>query len=346
MKTDSISTKNWAAREQRLREIRDEAERHGKVSDKLEFDPDQSPVQASVETGYYGMPLLKRPQWTVEVPLYLFVGGLAGAASLIAAVGKLSSADARLIRQARWLAAIGGAISPALLISDLGVPSRFLNMLRVFKIQSPMSVGSWTLVAFSNSAAATAVFGEFEKRRPRGAISVLTDASQIASAVTGMILSSYTGVLIGATAIPAWNEHVGTLPIHFAASGTAAAASILELCGNDAEALNQIALGAAAIETAMGASLELSSKPGTKDLRTGTGGWSMRTAGLLSGPLPLVLRLLSLKKNGPRRNLRRAAAISSLAGSLLTRWAWIQAGKTSAGDSSIPLELKKAKTSG
>lgn len=343
MTDDSISTDSWAVREQRLREIRLEAERRGKVGDKLEFDHDQPPVKASAETGYYGRPLLKRPQWTVEVPLYFFVGGLAGAASLIAAVGKLSSADARLIRQARWLAAIGGAISPALLISDLGVPSRFLNMLRVFKIQSPMSVGSWTLVVFSNSAAATAVLGEFEKRRSTGAINILTNASQIISALTGMILSSYTGVLIGATAIPAWNEHVGTLPIHFAASGTAAAASILELCGNDSEALNQIALGAAAIETAMGASLELSLKRGTKDLRTGSAGWPMRGAGLLSGPLPLVLRLLALKKGGPRRNLRRAAAISSLAGSLLTRWAWIEAGKNSAEDASVPLELEEGR---
>jgi formate-dependent nitrite reductase membrane component NrfD len=340
MRDNSISTNTWVAREQRLREIREEAERTGKVIARPDGDHDPSPVKASAETGYYGMPLLKRPQWTVEVPLYFFVGGLAGAASLIAGVGKLSSADARLIRQARWLAAIGGAISPALLISDLGVPSRFLHMLRVFKIQSPMSVGSWTLVAFSNSAAATAVLGEFEKRRSNHAISILTDASQIVSALTGMILASYTGVLIGATAIPAWNERVSTLPIHFAASGTAAAASILELSGNDSEALNRIALGAAAIETAMGASLEMSAKPATRDLRTGSAGWSMRGAGLLSGPLPLVLRLLALKRNSPRRKLRRAAAISSLAGSLLTRWAWIQAGKTSAEDSSVPLELQ------
>lgn len=108
------------------------------------------------------MPALKRQQWKVEVPIYFFFGGLAGAASVIGTVGQFSSSDRRLVRNSRWMAAIGGLISPALLISDLGVPSRFLNMLRVFKIQSPMSVGSWTLVAFSNSAAAAAVLGELE----------------------------------------------------------------------------------------------------------------------------------------------------------------------------------------
>ena len=150
-----------ADREQRLHEIRREAE-----EPRVRIDPKPSASPgASAQTGYYGTPILKRPQWAAEVPLYFFVGGLSGAASLIAAVGSLTSADARLISHSRWLAAIGGIISPALLIADLGVPSRFLNMLRVFKIQSPMSVGSWTLVAFSNSSVASAVLGEFERRR-------------------------------------------------------------------------------------------------------------------------------------------------------------------------------------
>jgi hypothetical protein len=316
------------AREQRLYEIRREAERARKIAPS---GPQHlAATEASTERGYYGRPLLKGPQWTVEVPLYFFVGGMAGAAALIAAVGQLSSADERLIRRSRWLAAIGGAISPALLIADLGMPSRFLNMLRVFKIKSPMSVGSWTLVAFSNSAAAAAVLGEIQRRRPVGAVRILKDSAQIFSALTGLVLSTYTGVLIGATAIPAWNEHVGTLPIHFAASGTAAAASLLELTGNESEALNKIALGAAAVETAFGASIERTKTPGTAPLRSGESGWEMRVAGALSGPVPLVLRLLSLKAGRQKNTFRRTAAACSLVGSLVTRWAWVRAGKSSA----------------
>lgn len=333
-----VAANSRAAREQRLHEIRREAQETGKAP--LRIEPRQT--HDSALTGYYETPALKRPQWAVEVPLYFFVGGLAGAASLIAAVGSLSSADARLIRHSRWLAAIGGIVSPALLIADLGVPSRFLNMLRVFKIQSPMSVGSWTLVAFSNSAAAAAVLGEFNKRRPNRTVNVLTGTSQIAAALTGLILSTYTGVLVGATAIPAWNERVATLPIHFAASGTAAATATLELLGNDFPAINRIALGAAAVETAMGASIELSSSPGTKALKSGLSGWAMRGAGLLSGPLPLALRMLSLRSKQKSR-LRRAAAIASLAGALLTRWAWVHAGKLSAADPSVPLQLSGQK---
>ncbi len=302
---------------------------------------ERDPLSKAELTGYYGTPVLKRPQWTIEIPLYFFVGGVAGAAALIAAVGKLSSADTRLVRQSRWLAAIGGLVSPALLISDLGVPSRFLNMLRVFKIQSPMSVGSWTLVAFSNSAVAAAVLGEFNKRRGGRLVNVLTDGAQIVSVLTGLVLATYTGVLIGATVIPAWNEHVGTLPIHFAASGTAGAATILELMGNESKALNRIAIGAAAVETAMGVSIELSQTPPSESLKSGIGGWAMRGAGVLSGPVPLLLRLLALKSRRSRISLRKAAAISSIAGSLLTRWAWIQAGQVSADDPSVPLQLRR-----
>jgi formate-dependent nitrite reductase membrane component NrfD len=334
----SNADKTRELREQRLHEIRREAREKGAMA----FSAVAK--SASTEHGYYGTPLLKRPQWTVEVPLYFFVGGIAGAASVIAAVGKMSSADEKLIRHSRWLAAIGGAISPALLISDLGMPSRFLNMLRVFKIQSAMSVGSWTLVAFSNSAAAAAVLGEFQRRRPNGLVKVITDTAQAASTLTGLVLATYTGVLIGATSIPVWNEHVGTLPIHFATSGTAAAASILELAGNESEALNRIAIGAAAMETFMGASLELDLSPASKPLKSGGSGWAMRGAGLLSGPIPLALRLLSLGMKKRKRELRRAAAVSSIAGSLLTRFAWVGAGKASAGNNSVPLQLNSSRS--
>src|SRR5438270_11106102 len=184
---------------------------------------------ASAQTGYYGMPLLKTPAWTWEVPAYFFVGGAAGTAAMLASVGKLCRADRDLIHDARCVAAIGGAISPALLVSDLGVPTRFLNMLRVFKVQSPMSVGSWTLVSFSSTAAAAALLSELERRVTRRRIPILTDAAEIGSALTGLLLATYTGVLIGATAIPAWSENVSLLPIHFGSSGISAAVSMLEL---------------------------------------------------------------------------------------------------------------------
>ncbi|PYV46424.1 MAG: formate dehydrogenase, partial [Acidobacteria bacterium] len=141
-------------KEQRLHEIRREAEQRGAVTAKG-IRPSGSPFpMASPETGYYGIPLLKQPSWTWEIPLYFFVGGAAGASAVVGAIANYTGADRRLVRDARWIAAAGSIISPALLVSDLGRPSRFLNMLRVFKPQSPMSVGVWTLLGFSGGSVA------------------------------------------------------------------------------------------------------------------------------------------------------------------------------------------------
>jgi hypothetical protein len=329
-------------REQRLEEIRKEAAMHAcaerdGAAVRKEFAPPSD--VASVQTGYYGMPALKTPAWTWEVPLYFFVGGAAGSAAVVASMAKLAGADRELIRDARWMAAIGGVISPALLISDLGMPSRFLNMLRVFKVQSAMSVGSWTLVAFSNSTAAAAVLAEIEHRRAGYRIPVLSDMMEISSALSGLALATYTGVLLGATAIPVWNRNVSLLPIHFATSGMSAAVSMLELRGHESKSLNRIATAAAAIDTVVGASLELRRKPAMKPLHSGVSGWVMRAAGLLSGPIPLALRLIAgaSARNGVR--FRKVAAMSAVAGSLVTRFAWVGAGRVSAKDPTVPLQL-------
>jgi formate-dependent nitrite reductase membrane component NrfD len=330
------------ARELRLQQIRCEAEEKGHIE-----SPGVQPLNApfplaSPGTGYYGVPALKAPAWTWEVPVYFFTGGAAGAATVIASVAKMNGADPRLIRDARWLAAIGGAISPALLVADLGMPSRFLHMLRVFKIQSPMSVGSWTLVVFSSSAAGAAFLAGLEKKREscHGVTRVLENAAEFISLLSGVVLSTYTGVLIGATAIPVWHKNVGLLPVHFATSGMATASAILELRGHENAALNSIGLASALGETLVGAAIELCKDPALKPLKKGQSGWLTRIGCLLSGPLPLVLRLISLGANEERsKKLRKTAAVSSVAGSLVTRFAWMQAGKASAEDPRIPLEL-------
>src|SRR5215510_16037803 len=129
--------------------------------------------------GYYDLPLLKPPVWTWEIPAYFFVGGAAGAAAVVASVAKAAGASPTLVRDARWIAAAGGLVSPALLVSDLGRPERFLNMLRVFKVRSPMSVGAWTLVAFSNAAGATTFANALTRTRRSLPVRIVTNASDV-----------------------------------------------------------------------------------------------------------------------------------------------------------------------
>jgi formate-dependent nitrite reductase membrane component NrfD len=284
---------------------------------------------------YHDLPLLKPPVWTWEIPAYFFVGGAAGAAAVVGAVARASGASPALVRDARWIAAAGGAISPALLVSDLGRPERFLNMLRIFKLRSPMSVGAWTLVAFSNAAGAR-VFADVATRVTGGRLPVriVGDAAEALSAATGLALATYTGVLIGATAIPVWSRNVSLLPLHFGASGVGAAVSMLELMGHDDRALHRIGIGAAAIETAIGCALESRSDPALDPLKHGWSGNVTRLGGVLSGPVPLALRLVA----GRSRHARRLAAVSTIAGSLLTRVGWLAAGRTSAATPGAPGE--------
>jgi len=329
--------------EERLWEIRRQAQQQAAVYNIQAIRSSIPTERATAETGYYNLPALKPPAWKWEVPVYFFTGGAAGAAAVLASVAKRRATNHNFVRDAQWLAAIGGAVSPALLVADLGMPSRFLGMFRVFKIQSPMSVGSWTLMAFSSAAAATTLLAEIERRTARR-VPILSKAAEVTSVLSGLVLTTYTGVLIGATTIPAWNENVSTLPVHFAASGLASAVSILELRGHHTAALNKLAIGAATVETITGARLELHREPASETLRTGPTGWSMRAAGLLSGPVPLFLRLLSFGVSRNRRQqLRTAAAVSALAGSFVTRMAWVEAGRASAKDPTVPLELPQIK---
>ena len=328
-------------RDQRLHEIRREAEERGRVESRG-IRPSGAPFPvASAETGYYGIPLLKEPPWTWEVPLYFFAGGAAGASAVVGAIANYTGADRRLVRDARWIAAAGSIISPALLISDLGRPSRFLNMLRVFKPQSPMSTGVWTLLGFSSGSLAAAFAGSLRERYGESLpLRILENAGEAASLLFGLPFSNYTGVLIGATAIPAWNENAGGLPIHFGMSGLATSVGLLELMGHrKSRALQMLGLGAAVFEIWEGWQLEGRHSLALDPLKHGTSGSITRVGGILSGPVPLALRVASLVAGRHSTRLRNWAAVSAVAGSLLTRMAWVHAGHVSAQDWRQPLRL-------
>jgi hypothetical protein len=167
-----------------------------------------------------------------------------------------------------------------------------------------------------------------ERVLPRGTpVGLLRDASDALAAATGVVMATYTGVLIGATAIPVWSKNVAMLPMHFAASSLATAVSTLELAGHHDRALHRLATAAALVETAVGFAIEGRDDPALDPLKCGASGSVVRLGGVLSGPVPLLLRLLG----GRSMNLRRLAAVSAIAGSVITRWGWVEAGRESVG---------------
>lgn len=309
--------------ENRLDDLREQAWKDRVVSGPG-VDVAGGPIPRRV--GYYGEPVVRPPVWTWEIPVYFFVGGLSGMSAVIALAGIVFH-KGDLARTAMWLAAIGAILSPLLLVMDLGRPRLFLNMLRVFKPQSPMSMGAWILSAFGVCTIPGLIALELHAHRFTNldALLRIAAATLIAgSAFSGLLLATYTGVLLGATAIPAWFLHRVLLPIHFGTAGLGSAAAALELLGHRIAPLNAIGFFAAGVETALWLWLEID-KDGKADraLHEKTSGWLIRFGEILSGPLSIILRLTSIIP---------FAAIAFLAGSLISRFGWIEVGRVSGRD--------------
>jgi len=200
---------------------------------------------------YYGRPVLKEPVWKQEIPWYLFTGGLGGASAVLSAVARVTGNE-RLARRSIYIGAASDAVSPLLLIADLGRPERFLNMLRVFKVTSPMSVGSWIL-AVSSSASSLSAFLHAIRRFHR-----ISDAARAVAAGSGAPLAVYTGTLFADTAIPVWHEARHELPFLFGSSAAASAGAAAAIAVPPAEAApaRRLAVGGALVENAVMVAME------------------------------------------------------------------------------------------
>jgi DMSO reductase anchor subunit len=272
---------------------------------------------------YYGRPVLKEPVWTWEIPVYFFTGGLAGASAGLAWLADLRG-NTELARRGWAMAHGGAASSPLLLISDLGRPARFLNMLRMFKPTSPMSVGSWLL------SATTALTGLAALNALTGALPGPARAAKPAAALLGLPLSTYTAALVSNTSVPAWHEARQTLPFLFAAgaAASAGAAATLVTPPEHAAPARRLALIGAAGELAAAHAMEQGLGELGEPYRTGSSGNFSRGAQLLTAAGGIALGVFARG--------RRAGALAGagmiLAGALLERWAVYKAGVASAAD--------------
>ena len=274
---------------------------------------------------YYGRPVIKEPTWTWEIPCYLFTGGLGGASAVLSSVARLAGNE-KLARTALYLGAASDVVSAPLLVSDLGRPERFLNMLRVFKITSPMSVGSWILFVSGGASSTAAVLEALDWLKP------VKIAAEAVSTLFGPPLATYTGALVANTAVPVWNEARQELPYLFGASAcaSAGAAAALLLPPEEAGPARRLAIGSAVAEAAVFETMEKRlGKLLGEPYKQGTCGKLTRAskACVTAGAGLLAWR-------GKRS---RAAAVGGsallLAGEMLLRWSVYKAGFQSARDS-------------
>jgi hypothetical protein len=272
---------------------------------------------------YYGRQIIKTPTWkTPDVPLYLFLGGMAGASAVLAE-GAALTGNTSLERVTRVVAAGGAGVGTVFLVHDLGRPERFLNMLRVFKPTSPLSVGSFILAPFASLASAAAA-SQVTGRLPR-----LGRLAGVGAAFFGPPLVTYTAALLANTAVPAWHEAHRELPFVFAGSAASAAGGMAMLlipaAGNPPA--RHMAIAGAAVELVAAELLRKRLGMLAEPYEQGRSGALMKTATRLTAGAAVVSAI------GRRsRVVSAACGATYVVASALTRFGVFEAGLASARD--------------
>lgn len=303
---------------------------------------------------YAGVPVVHRAHWKWLVIAYFFLGGIAGGAQAIAAVAALVGGKParRVARTARYVSFAAFLPCPALLILDLGRPERFLRMLRVLKLRSPMSIGTWCLLLFGGAATATAAAQAVEDCLLPDAVRPLTrrlpaPALDAFAGGLGLLLAGYTGVLLGATAVPLWARRAMVLGPLFLSSALSTAAAAISLSraafgrGHDPD-LAKFEQAAALVESSLLLTWLAGLGGSGRPLHTGRLGFASRH-GVAGGGLfaPLLLNAAAFTFARVRRPLAIGAAILTLAGGFLLRYLVIVAGHASADDPEATFEMTR-----
>ena len=298
---------------------------------------ERSMVPEATFTSYYGRPVVKPSPWENDIPAYLFLGGLAAGSSLLAAGADLT--DRPALRTTGRLGAITAiSLSFVALVHDLGKPSRFVNMLRVAKPTSPMSVGTWILSAYgplAGLAAAAEIVGRAGSlpaplRLPVRLLAACGRPAGVGAGLVAPTVAAYTAVLLTDTATPSWHEAYRELPFVFVGSAAAASGG-LGMVGaplHEAGPARRLAVGGALLELAAEHRMERSMGITAEPLHQGRAGTLMKASKILTVAGAAGAALLG-------RRSRVAAALSGaalMAGSACTRFAVFEAGQASAKD--------------
>jgi formate-dependent nitrite reductase membrane component NrfD len=291
---------------------------------------------------YYGRQILRTPVWEDKVAYYIFLGGLSAGSSLLGAGADLTGRPA--LRRGSRVAAFGSLLGGSyFLIADLGRPERFHHMLRVAKPTSPLSVGTWILVAYGPGASLAGV-AELMPARLRGTplgrlVGALARPANLAAAAIAPALASYTAVLLSQTAVPAWHEAHEELPFVFTGSAAASAAGLGLIAAPVAEAgpARRLAGAGALVELVAGARMEHRLGLVGEPYRTGKAGRYIRAAQLLTAAGGLGATVL-----GRRSRLAAAASGAALvAGALCERLGVLHAGIQSTEDPKYVVEPQR-----
>lgn len=294
---------------------------------------------------YYGLPGLKPGHYKWLIAGYLWVGGMTGAAAVLAAVADFvgSAADRDVVRIGRYLALAGGIVSPVLLIVDLHTPQRFFNMLRIFRRTSAMSIGVYILTPFGVFGGLAAAAQLAEDLGAGDWAVVAGRVVGVPAALAGAGMAFYTATLLAATSPPVWAAVPRHLAALFAASSMSLAAAAIVVCGkltgaSDAtiRRLEAIDLVAVVLELGLLVSIDRQWRwrKVAAPLRSP---WWMAAAyfggaGIVGMLIPIAVHGFSFATGHSSTAASLAAAAAGLAGGFALRAVILFAGKRSAED--------------
>jgi formate-dependent nitrite reductase membrane component NrfD len=309
--------------------------------------------ETSPGSGYYDYPVVKRPVWTWEIPVYFWLGGMGAGAFITTSLIQNFGSDDEARRTANGFYVAAAALLPCtpLLIKDLGRPDRFHHMLRIFKPLSPMNLGAWTLAGLTPLVLARAGRGAADQGLLTGPARALARLLpkiplELGGSALGLVLAGYTGVLLAATNVPLWAKSKllgGLFTASAFSSGTAAVslAAGRRLPEGLQHRLSLLESAASATELALLAGYVVQSgetaRPLTRE-RMAPLFW-LGAVGM-GALVPLVLHGVGRRQSGrPARLLSVGASLAAIAGSLALRWTVFEAGKDSSHDQAASFQL-------
>ena len=304
----------------------------------------------AAKQSYYGVQMVRAPDWDWKIALYFFFGGISSMAFVIASFAELLGGKQAkpITRAARYISLAALIPSPILLIMDLGRPERFFHMLRVLKLRSAMSLGTWGLSVFGVFSGLAGVIqaaedGLFDWLPPvRWLLLALPRAPMnVLGSLFGFFVGGYTGVLLGVTAIPIWAKNqflLGPLFLSSAMSNAAAAISLVLALrrGNHGVSKRIERIETVAMVAELGLSVAIQANSGaviSRPLRQGSLAQLFRWGVLGLGiGVPLLLQLRTLLGGKPSRPLQVVSSLCTLAGGYTLRHVITYAGLASAAD--------------
>src|ERR1700734_4515588 len=158
------------------------------------------------QIGYENTTVTKVPGWHGIIAWDALLNGMAMGLFLVAAICELAAPAAfmHVAKVAYPVALVLLLVDLGLLVADLGDPSRFHHMLRVFKPGSPMSLGTWCLTIFSlplTAAAGLSLLAEFGWDFEWARLGAV-----VVGLLPGFASAAYKGVLLSTNAQPGWKD--------------------------------------------------------------------------------------------------------------------------------------------